>query len=134
MRRLLDAEDDVDLFISRIAMVELESALARRGRDGSLSEESAQAIREQFLGDCDAMLFFTLELTDGILDHAANIARRHAVRALDAIHLASVVVLDVRRKERGLSPTTLISADLRLVAVALTTGISAMNPNELPFP
>ena len=70
---------------SRIAYVEFLAALARREREG-LEPKAAQGIRATFeAGWADVMV---VEISRTISVRAAALARTHALRAYDAVHLA----------------------------------------------
>jgi hypothetical protein len=60
------------------------------------------------------------------------VARKHRLRAYDAVQLA--VVLDVHRRQQdaGLGMVTLISADQALNDAALAEGLSVDDPRSHP--
>lgn len=104
---------------SWLAYTEARSALARKYRGRGLTEdEYRQALRE-FEKDWD--IYAALEVSPGVLREAGDLAEKHGLRSLDAIHLASAVSV-LRRSE----PADLIfsSVDLRLVAAAEVEGLS----------
>ena len=70
---------------SRIAYVEFLAALARREREG-LRAGTAQAIREAF--DANWAGLMVVEVSPAITVRAAGLARAHALRAYDSVHLA----------------------------------------------
>ena len=71
---------------SRIAYVEFFSALARREREG-LEPSKPQDIRDSFETAWPGLML--VEVSRIITVRAAGFARLHALRAFDAIHLAS---------------------------------------------
>lgn len=90
MRRL------ANLVVSKLARVEVPTALWRKHRTGELSTEDAAVLVEEFdwdwFGAPGAELrFAVVEVTDDVLDLAARSAARHPLRAYDAVQLASAL-------------------------------------------
>jgi predicted nucleic acid-binding protein len=79
---------------SAIAYVEARAALARRRRSGHLSARSQRIVLRAL--DADWLRYLRLEVTEDLIHEAATIAEHHALRAYDAIHLASAVLLSRR--------------------------------------
>lgn len=78
--------------ISEIGYVEARSALARRERDGSLSEQEHGETVEHL--EHDFSEFYLLRRVSGeIIAQAGELVRRHALRAYDAVHLATALEL-----------------------------------------
>ena len=73
-----------------------------------------------------------VELTRTLFDNAMLTARKHRLRAYDAVQLA--VVLDVHRLQKvaGLGPVTLVSADRDLNKAAQAEGLAVEDPNQYP--
>jgi len=97
---------------SRYSAIEIASALARRTRDGALSEGE----RDQALAalDEDLTALLVVELTDEIVTRAQALLRRHPLRAGDALQLASCVRL---RDQLG-DDVRLVAFDDRLLSAA----------------
>jgi predicted nucleic acid-binding protein len=77
---------------SRLAYPEVCAALAAAGRDRQLTENartSAEATWREFWSATRA-----IELTEHVAQRAGELARAHALRGADAIHLASALALD----------------------------------------
>jgi len=86
--------------ISEIGYVEARSALARRERDGSLSTEEHDGALEYL--EHDFREFYLLRrVTGGIIAQAGELVRSHALRAYDAVHLATA--LELRKEARELT-------------------------------
>lgn len=97
---------------SRYSAIEIASALARRTRDGALSEserDRALAALEE-----DMTAFLVVELTGDIVVRAQALLRRHSLRAGDAVQLASCLHL---RDQLG-DAVDLVAFDDRLLAAA----------------
>jgi len=56
----------------------------------------------------------------------------YGLRGYDAVQLAASLDGNAERREYGLAPLTLISADTDLNQAAITEGITIENPNEHP--
>lgn len=97
---------------SRYSAIEIASALARRTRDGALSEGE----RDQALAalDEDMTALLVVELTDEIVTRAQALLRRHPLRAGDAVQLASCV----RLRDQLDDDVRLVAFDDRLLSAA----------------
>ena len=100
------------LITSRLALVEAARAMLRLRREGRVAESAlADAERdiEALFRRCEIF-----ELSPGVCDLAQQVAPGHALRALDALHVATFVL--ARRRLRTLE---LLTADERMrVAVS----------------
>lgn len=109
VRRLLSSDRGAT---SRYSAVEIASALARRTREGALSEtERDRALAA--LGE-DMAAFLIVELSNDITTRAQALLRRHVLRAGDAVQLASCLQL----REELDDDVGLVAFDDRLVAAA----------------
>ena len=70
-----------------IAYVEIRASLTKAHRAGRLTRAGFNEARGQFMNDWNDMTLVSLQ--PDVLGLAADLADRHALRALDAIHLAS---------------------------------------------
>jgi uncharacterized protein len=94
--RLVRALDT--LVVSALARVEVPSALWRKARTGELEDATASilvsAFESDFHGDPGSDSRFTvLSLTEPVLIAAAREAAHHALRAYDAVQLASALAV-----------------------------------------
>ncbi len=100
-------------------MPEASAAIARAERMGRLAEHASSSVLEttrQLLAN-----LYPIEVAPELADEAADLARRHGLRAYDAVHLASY--------QRVESPTSvLIAADGDLVRAARTLGHAVAVP------
>lgn len=85
--------------ISEIGYVEARSALARRERDDSLSKEEHDETIEQLERDFQDV-YLLRRVSGEIIIQAGDLVRRHALRAYDAVHLATA--LELREEAREL--------------------------------
>lgn len=97
---------------SRLSQIEIASALCRRHREGHIGEEDlAQALLafHETLGS-----FYIVEITPAIAERAQRLLQRFALRAGDAVQLASFLVI---REGTGL-PVAFSAFDQRLLEAA----------------
>lgn len=100
---------------SRLTFVEVHSALAAARRAGRISAYALGRARTEF--DELWRSFFVLDLDASIADAAANVAARSALRAGDAVQLASALALQDPH-------VTMVALDKRLVRAAADAGLS----------
>ena len=102
---------------SRLSAVEIASALARRCREGHLSA----SLRDRLLGELDEDLesFYLVEVAPDVVRFASAMLKRNPLRAADAVHLASSLVL----QEKLGSPVVFAAFDRNLAAAASREGI-----------
>jgi hypothetical protein len=72
---------------SRLSEVEIVSALARRAREGDIAPADAQGAMAAVSADLAAL--HIVELLQEVTAHARVLLQQHALRAADAIQLAS---------------------------------------------
>lgn len=105
---------------SRLAYPEVKAALAAAGRNHDLGEEDL----EQAEGDWEQYWAATrpVELTKAVEHHAGHLAKLHALRGADAVHLASALAIG--------DPDLIIAAwDRRLHAGAAAAGLRVAPAN-----
>jgi len=105
---------------SAIAYVEARAAFSRRRRERYLSTVDYRRLRREF--DADWERYVQLEVTGTLIQKAAELAEAHALRAYDAIHLASAKLLSQRLKEQVLFS----SWDLNLSSAARREGMQTV--------
>lgn len=81
--------------ISKVGYVEARSAFARREREGSFSTEGHDREVRRLHRDFNGA-YLTRSVTGEVVARAGELARMHALRAYDAVHLATALIL---RKE-----------------------------------
>jgi predicted nucleic acid-binding protein len=131
VRSLVHAKASHRVYIARITAVEVYAAVTRRQHRGELSPAQAAAILGHFRRHL-TQRYRVIELTPALFNDAMLTARKHHLRAYDAVQLA--VALEVHRlqQDAGLSPVTLISADQDLNTAALAEGLLVDDPNSHP--
>lgn len=113
VRELLAA---ADLGASSVVLyVEMRAALARIYQSARLDTASYRKALKSFETDWSNLA--TVSLTDPILRLAADLAERHLLKALDAIHLASALSLSRHQ------PLTVSAWDRPLLDAAIAEGL-----------
>ncbi len=102
---------------SKIAYAEARAAFARKQREGGFSPKQLRKIVEELNRDWDS--YFVLEITDGVIRTAGEVAEKHILRGFDAIHLASSIHL----KNKTGSEIYFSSGDLKLNQIAEKEGM-----------
>jgi predicted nucleic acid-binding protein len=127
VKSLVHAKAAHTLYIARITTVEVTSAITRRQHQGDLSAAQAGAILGHFRRHL-SQRYRVVELTPELFSNAMLSARKHRLRAYDAVQLA--VALEVRQihQETGGGPVTVVSADRDLNAAAIAEGFAVEDP------
>jgi predicted nucleic acid-binding protein len=131
VKSLVRAKAGHTLYIARITAVEVTSAITRRQHKGDLSPAQAGAILGHFRRHL-TQRYRVIELTPALFSNAMVAARKHRLRAYDAVQLA--VALEVQRlqQDAGLGPVTLVSADRDLNTAATAEGMAVDDPTVHP--
>ena len=129
LRSLISSPQAELMFTSRMSIVEVFSAFARRLREGALMTADFPAAENAFRSDC-LRDYQIMPPTVAVVDLACSLLRRHPLRAYDATHLASALSAQKFLMTEGLSPLVFLSADDRLTAAASAEGLAVDNPNQ----
>lgn len=129
VKTLVRAKAAHALYVARITTVEVTSAITRRQHGGQLSPAQAGAMLGHFRRHL-TQRYRVVELTPALFAEAMLLARKHRLRAYDAVQLA--VVLDVHQlqQDAGLGPVTLVSADRDLNTAAAAEAIAVEDPTN----
>lgn len=113
---------------SRIAYAEAMSAVSRREAAGELTQTDAGVLERRLQSDFTGPIlpYVVLDAGRALVHHAADLTRRHRLRALDAIHLAAGLATKFNAPP-GIS-FHFGSADRRLNAAAVHEGLSVFDP------
>ncbi len=98
---LADPAASHELFLTRIARVEVVAAVTRRGRGNVIPAAAAAALVAQFRHDA-AHQYNILEVTPAVLADAERLAEVHGLRGYDAVQLAVTVEMHRTRATAGL--------------------------------
>ena len=102
---------------SEIAYVEIRAALARRRRDGALRAGDHRRLLRRLHTDWPQ--FLLIALGSSLIRDAGAIAEQYRLRAYDAVHLASGLVVQQQMAE----PVTFACWDRVLAAAATRAGM-----------
>jgi predicted nucleic acid-binding protein len=121
---------DRDLFVSRLAALEIVSAFAGKVRAGVISLADFDTLRRRFASDLSKKKRpVGTRILVAHFQEAERLLRQHGparrLRTLDALQLA--VALDLRRKK---AVDQFVSADKDLVAVAALEGFVILDPEN----
>jgi uncharacterized protein len=117
--------------IAKITAVEVASAIARRIRDGSVTQRSAQAA--QLLFERHIRREYTvIAVTDSVIMSATALSYRLPLRAYDAVQLASALEANQRMILAGFQPLLFLSSDRNLIKAAHLEGLLTDNPETYP--
>ncbi len=128
---LLKSTSGNRIYVARISYVEVISAITLRINSNSLSSENGARAITRFRRAFD-QTFLKVEMTDVLIDTAARLAEKHALRTYDAVQLAAALEIHAERQKVGASRITLISADIDLNAAASNEDLLVDTPNLHP--
>jgi predicted nucleic acid-binding protein len=114
--------------ISRLTIVEVRSALARRKRERAISSDehvfALGALRTHSLTQ-----YRFIEFDASVANLAGDLLEHHPLRAYDAVQLASALIVARALTGTGMAAPTFLTADDRLLDVARAEGLPTDNPN-----
>jgi predicted nucleic acid-binding protein len=116
--------------LSSLGFVEVHSAIRRRERAGELTP----AYADQAIGAMAAEIPLMMEQTinPSVIETSRLMIDRHALRALDAVQLASC---HVARATIGFTDLVFVASDNALLAAAQKEDFAVWNPEKgLPYP
>ncbi|MEX0658824.1 MAG: type II toxin-antitoxin system VapC family toxin [Egibacteraceae bacterium] len=102
---------------SRVANAEVRAALAAAQRAARLTTEQHEEAKRLWDGLSAALRL--VELSEGVSQHAGDLAERYALSGFDAVHLASALLVD----GDGLVVATW---DTRLAAATVAVGVPTL--------
>ena len=103
---------------SRVAYVEARSALARACRESRIEERDLRQTVAEL--DEDWKRFLVLEVTGDLAQRAGDLAEEYALRAYDALQLASALILKCRVN----SSVFFLAFDQDLMQAAQSAGLA----------
>jgi len=120
-----------DLLVSELAVAEIASTLARRKRQGTISDFEFHSGRGQFARHLQAGQYAFLQTNRRTVNQAAILIYRYPLVAYDAIHLAAALI---HWQTGGIIPNQFcfVTADDQLRAAAEASGLQTENPNDHP--
>jgi len=110
---------DGAVIVSRLSEIEVPSAIYRRCREGMIARRAGDTAVRAFLADVDR--WAVVELTSGVSRRAIVLREAHALRAGDAIQLASALEA---RARLGPDLSRFVAYNARLLAAARAEGLA----------
>jgi predicted nucleic acid-binding protein len=106
---------------SRLTWLEVTSAVTRRARGSALlrADEVIRALDDDF-----SVVIDIIDVTGSVIADARGLARRHGLRAGDAVQLASAKAAETRYAAR----VSVICSDKKLLATARQEGFETVDP------
>lgn len=127
LRSTTSAAPTVTLVVCDLALAEVSSALARKEREGTISNHQATKyftrMRDHFLGVERPYLVI---LASSIMADASSLTRQYAVRGMDAVQLAAAIA--AKHMAPPGTDFSFVCADDRLCRAAHAENIQAINP------
>ncbi|MGY4706880.1 type II toxin-antitoxin system VapC family toxin [Candidatus Bipolaricaulota sp. J31] len=102
---------------SRVSYVEARAGIARKFREGELTEEERRRIVRDL--EEDWKNYFIVEVSESVAELGGELTDRYPLRGFDAIHLASALLL----KNRTRSDVSFSCFDKRLREAAKAEGL-----------
>src|SRR5215469_8479071 len=130
-RALADPTAANSIIISRLGITEVFSAFRRRMREASLDPADYTQLAADFARVCSTE-YQIVELTVAVTNVARALLERHALRAFDALQLASAQTANEVLLATGLPALTFLAADAHLLQAAQAEGLATDNPNNHP--
>ena len=131
VKSLVSAKAGHAVYIARITAVEVTSAITRRQHKGDLSQARAGAMLGHFRRHLSHR-YRVVELTTDLCDSAMLLARKHRLRAYDAVQLAAALEVNRLQQIAGIGPITLICSDQALNDAATAEGLALDDPRQHP--
>jgi predicted nucleic acid-binding protein len=128
VQALADPAAGNSLYVARITLVELVSAISRRRKKGDLTPAAAGAALTDVRADFTSS-YYVIEVTAALVEQAQALAEKHTLRGYDAVQLATALEVNAAYVAAGQLPITLVSADLDLNAAGTGEGMIADDPN-----
>ena len=127
-------EAEAVLLISRLTLVEVQSAFARKVREGELGPEAFALACQRLSGDVVQKQVQVLRMTEGHYQTAERLVQKYGpdksfrrLRSLDALQLS----VALEQRERG-RLTRFVAADGNLCKLAEVENLTVINPEQLP--
>ena len=130
VNRIVDPGSGNQIYLLRIAGVEVTSAVARRARQGLTPAPAAASAIAQFRADFST-IYRIVEVTANLVELAMRLAEVHALRGYDAVQLAGPLEVNAAAMTVGTS-VTFVSADVELNTVATAEGMLVLDPSSQP--
>lgn len=98
--------------------MEARAGIARKFREGELSENDRRRIVEELRSDWEN--YFIVEVPQSVLERGGELVDKHPLKGFDALHLASALLL----RDRASSPVAFSCFDEQLKKAAEAEGLA----------
>jgi uncharacterized protein len=123
---MLENVDDSQKLVSALASLEVRSAIRRRQRAGDILPADADSALVNL--DAESIRIVEQPVGPAVIDVARLVLDSHPLRALDALHLATCIVM---RDTLQVSDICFVSADDSLLKAASAEQFPTLNPLHL---
>jgi predicted nucleic acid-binding protein len=123
---LVQRSEDRHRTISVLADIEVRSAIRRRQATGDITQQDAEDALASLMQEARRVTQQPLNQT--VIDQSMRIIDRQTLRALDAIQLASAVVLQKALKRDD--SLVFVASDRRLLDAAAAEGLEVWDPSH----
>jgi predicted nucleic acid-binding protein len=124
--RLMEQVDDSRKLVSSLASLEVRSAIRRRQRAGDILPSDADQALDGLRAECTRIV--EQPVIPAVIEGARLVLDSHPLRALDALHLATGVVM---RDTLHVSDICFVSADDALLKAASAEQFLTLNPLQI---
>ena len=121
--QLLEKVDDPQKLVSALASLEVRSAIRRRQREGDIPPADAALALENVR--FESLRIVEQPVSPAVIDVAKLVLDSHPLRAMDALHLATCIVM---RDTLQISDICFVSADDALLKAADLEKFPTLNP------
>lgn len=126
--RLASTASGNQICSSVLTRVEIRSAIAKKARRNEVEQQDAELAVALF-EDHWKTRFVRQPLSDSILDQACRLIKSHALRAYDAVQLASCMALNQAAAPSS-AVAVFVCSDTHLIDSAAAEGLSCLDPEE----
>jgi uncharacterized protein len=131
IQSIADPQNQNLLIVAHIDWVEIGSAVARRKREGNISNSHANQILAAFRAHWNTQ-YFIVAIDNAVIELAGQLVAQHPLRAYDAVQLAAALSLQGHLSPPTVACFTFLTADSRLLAIARAENLLADDPNLHP--
>ncbi|MDM8535473.1 type II toxin-antitoxin system VapC family toxin [Desulfobacterales bacterium HSG17] len=117
------------IFTSQLTVVETTCAFSRRMREGTLSSKDYEKLMTAF-GYDTTYRYIVADVMHITIETACELSGRHPLRAYDAVHLATAILINREMIRNSRQSLTFICADNRLLNIAQAENLHTENPND----
>lgn len=123
---LMEQTEDARKLVSSLASLEVQSAIRRRQRTGDILDVDADQSLESLSAECLRMV--EQPISPAVIEMARYVLDNHALRAMDALHLATCLVA---RETLQMTDIFFVSSDDDLLEAAASENFQTLNPLEM---